>query len=288
MRRFVPVFVCLGLGFLDASPLVAGGKEELKPTNLEKLNTPADEVDPFVLDNATLLYATNDSGKFEIRMSKRTTAAGAFPAGKVYRPYLSSKDYDCRSPFAWKQTLFFAQNKIPDKKFESLRNFDFYQATGERAPLALPVVNEIEDELFPWVAANGKEFYFSRKTKEGWKLFVASGPGPGPAPGPIGKGTPVGFEVGFCHGTITANGLTMYLQGPLEGGKSGIFRSKRAALGKAWSAPEPIKALNISTGKEGDLAPSLSPDNTRLYFVSDREGGKGGLDIWTVLVKDLK
>lgn len=290
MKQLVSGFSLICLFALQTQMAMAGDKDEVKATNLEKLNTAADEVDPFAVDNATLLYATNENGKFEIRLTKRTTAAAAaFPPGKVHRPYLSSKDYDCRSPFVWKgATLFFAQNKVPDKKFEGLRNFDVYQATGERAPVPLLVVNEQEEELFPWVSAGGKEFYFSRKTKEGWKLFVASGPGAGAAPGPIGKGTAVGFGDDFYHATLAVNGLTMYLQGPLEGGKTGIFRSKRPTLAGKWSEPEPIKALNTSTGKVGDLSPSLSPDGTRLYFVSDREGGKGGLDIWTVTVKDLK
>ena len=33
--------------------------------------------------------------------------------------------------------------------------------------------------IAPWIAAAGKEFYFSRKTDDGWKLFVVAGPVPG-------------------------------------------------------------------------------------------------------------
>jgi hypothetical protein len=36
------------------------------------------------------------------------------------------------------------------------------------------------------------------------------------------------------------------------------------------------------------MQPAITADGTRLYFVSDRPGGKGGLDIWTVATAQLK
>jgi hypothetical protein len=46
--------------------------------------------------------------------------------------------------------------------------------------------------------------------------------------------------------------------------------------------------LNNADGKRGDMSPCLNSDGTRLYFASDRPGGKGGLDLWSVLTKELK
>jgi outer membrane protein OmpA-like peptidoglycan-associated protein len=45
-----------------------------------------------------------------------------------------------------------------------------------------------------------------------------------------------------------------------------------------WSAPQSFGATINTPGYEG--MPTLSPDNKELYFVSDRAGGSGGLDIW--------
>jgi outer membrane protein OmpA-like peptidoglycan-associated protein len=45
-----------------------------------------------------------------------------------------------------------------------------------------------------------------------------------------------------------------------------------------WSVAEPFGATLNTPAYEG--MPSLSSDNTTLYFVSDREGGFGGKDIW--------
>jgi hypothetical protein len=284
MKRLASPLLCAAL-FLLPGHAPAGAKDDLKPANLEKLNTAADEVDPFAVDGSNLLYATNEAGKFEVRLSKRASLAAPWPPGKVFRPFLSSTEYDCRSPAIWKGTnLFFAQNKVPDKKFEALRNFDIYQAIGERAPTPLLGIGEREDEIAPCVAAGGKELYFSRNTKDGWLLFVAAGP----VPGPIGKARPVGFAEGFYHASVSPSGLSMFLQGTLADGKAGLYHSKRASLTGKWSDPEPVRKLNTSDGKAGDSSPNLSPDGSRLFFVSDRSGGKGGLDLWTVLVKDLK
>ena len=50
--------------------------------------------------------------------------------------------------------------------------------------------------------------------------------------------------------------------------------------GASWTEPEEMTAINSSEGKRGDMQPAVSADGTKLYFVSDRPGGKGGLDIW--------
>lgn len=45
-----------------------------------------------------------------------------------------------------------------------------------------------------------------------------------------------------------------------------------------WSIPENFGGTINTPGFEG--MPCLTPDNRQLYFVSNREGGYGGLDIW--------
>ena len=56
----------------------------------------------------------------------------------------------------------------------------------------------------------------------------------------------------------------------------------------AWTKPEPVVKLNHPEAKRGDMSPVLSIDGTRLYFSSDRPGGKGGLDLWVVPIASLK
>jgi hypothetical protein len=258
-------------------------QDAAKPVNLEKLNTDADEEDPCPTpDHFGLLYAMKTRGSYDIYVSKRAALTTPFGPGKSF---IADKLADERGPFLHKDRYYFATNEVPDKKFDKFKNFDIMMQIGFQAPLFVPGdVNSKVDEMYPWITPAGKELYFSRKTEKGWKLFVAVGP----TPGPIGKSKEVGFDIGFHRAAIGGNGLTMYLQGLLEKGKIGLFRSKRAKVGDAWSAPEPLKMLNHDESKKGDMQPTVTLDGTRLYFVSDRPGGKGGLDVWFVQTAALK
>lgn len=276
-------FLLILSGFVLAGLAVcarAGETELVNAVNREKVNSPADDDDPFPAASS-LYFASNRAGRWEIFVSIRSSASQPWGPAKVF---LSSPEADYRSPFGMGNTLYFAHNKIPDEKLKELKNFDLVKKTGTLAPLPLMDISDRTDELHPWITPSGKEFFFSRKLEAGWTQFVALGP----SPGPIGKALEAGFPPGYHHATLTANGLTMYLQGPLKDERVGIFRSKRAKLGAAWSKPEPVSGLNHPDAKRGDMSPALTVDGARLYFVSDRPSGKGGLDIWSALVKDLK
>src|SRR5262245_8609541 len=136
---FVVGFSALALTRWDAW---AGEKDTVKATNLEKVNTDADEDDPFVLGES-LWYASNKSGNFELLIAKR--AGVNWQAGKVV---LSDKDTDYRSPFYYPKnsTLYFATNWV-DEKFKGLKNFDIQAKIREQKPLPLPGISEKEDEL---------------------------------------------------------------------------------------------------------------------------------------------
>jgi outer membrane protein OmpA-like peptidoglycan-associated protein/tetratricopeptide (TPR) repeat protein len=50
-------------------------------------------------------------------------------------------------------------------------------------------------------------------------------------------------------------------------------------VGETWLAPQKLNA-NVNVPGTKAMMPFLSNDGTTLYFVSDRPGGQGGLDIW--------
>src|SRR5207237_10886887 len=120
-----------------------------------------------------------------------------------------------------------------------------------------------QSAMRPWVTRTGRDFYSSRRSKECWMLFVADGP----TPAPISKVREVGFPPGFHHATLNSAGLVMYLQGPLENDRWGLFRAKRARVSGEWSRPEPLTMLNHPDAPRGDLSPCLTADGVRLYFV---------------------
>jgi hypothetical protein len=61
-------------------------------------------------------------------------------------------------------------------------------------------------------------------------------------------------------------------------GDEDIWFSRRETSSDPWPAPEPASALN-SDARETGLA--LSEDGLIIYWSSDRDGGAGGLDIYT-------
>ncbi|MFM2375171.1 MAG: hypothetical protein RLZZ165_268 [Bacteroidota bacterium] len=95
--------------------------------------------------------------------------------------------------------------------------------------------------------------------------------------------------------TFSADGMTMYYsicnQGKLGYGCS-IYGAKYDSLRNKWEKPRIAEGLKgtkevviNSRGKVKkvaayDVHPNLSADGNTMFFVSDREGGKGRLDIW--------
>ncbi|MDR1698376.1 MAG: OmpA family protein [Prevotellaceae bacterium] len=80
--------------------------------------------------------------------------------------------------------------------------------------------------------------------------------------------------------TFAPDGRTMYFtRARMEDGLAKnveAFRTNRA--GEQWSTPQRLAVFADSTMMVAH--PTVSPDGKYLYFVSDREGGIGGKDIW--------
>jgi hypothetical protein len=81
----------------------------------------------------------------------------------------------------------------------------------------------------------------------------------------------------FHHATLTADTKTMYLQGPLEKDRVGLFRSNFD--GKAWGKPEELTELNHAEAKSGDRSPTLTRDG--FDVVLSRRIGPTAKAAWT-------
>jgi hypothetical protein len=282
------VFAAAGL----LPPVMAADDVKLvKPVNLS-VNTEADEDDPFLSSSGlTLWFASNAKGKFDILTAQRRNVRSAWGKGKLLEDYVRT-EVDDRSVCltrdgAYPQYLYFAT-----KKDKEIKNFDLYVAVKQNAsaafaePTPVHAADSEADEINPWLTADGKQLYFSRKTKDGWRVFVCKRP---QATGAQGFGEAVLVEElppNFHHVTLTRDGKTMYLQGPLEGERTGLFTATKTA--KGWTRPEPLTMLNHPEAPKGDRSPALSADGSMLYFASDRPGGKGGFDLWVVPTMQLK
>jgi WD40-like Beta Propeller Repeat len=274
----------LALAISVPALISAADDKTLKPTNL-KVNTSSDEDEPHVGDaGLTLYFGVREKGKEQVRVASRQTGNLSWPTKtEEMDDYVANKGV-IRGVYAtqgrYPLFLYFAAKDNTKGK-----NYDLFVAIKHgpdkvwSAPTPVMNVNTEEDEAHPWMTFDGKSLYFSRKTKDGWQVFVSTRPS---VTGPGGWKEPkaVDLPAGYHHATLTRDGKTMYLQGPLEKDRWGLFASR--ANGKGWSKPEALEALNDTEGKTGDRSPNLSRDGRWLYFSSDRPGGKGGLDLWAI------
>src|SRR5262249_55572037 len=154
----------------------------------------------------TLFYSSNANKKFDILMSRRVNQGQPWPAGKALGDYVQSETDD-RGAYVtaenrYPQYLYFATKK--DKK---TTNFDIYVAVRQdraavfSSPTPINTISSDADELHPWLTPSGKELYFSRKTKDGWRVFVASRK---EVTGAAGFGQPklLDLPAGFHHATL--------------------------------------------------------------------------------------
>lgn len=158
--------------------------------------------------------------------------------------------------------------------------------TGKPAPVGqLWGINTRYPELFPTLAADGQTLYFTRRmngidedffyakpdTCDVWQ----SGRNMGSPPNTLQQEAAQFISVdGHYLFFMRCDNRT--ISGWDQGGCD-LYMAYRAD--SIWSAPQSFGGTINTPGFEG--MPCLSSDNRELYFVSSREGGMGGLDIWS-------
>jgi hypothetical protein len=293
----------LALSLLTAAALALPGRaadepRPLKPVNLS-VNTKDDEDEPHVSSNGlTLFYWSKVKVKDGLReaviVSTRANASRPWSDGKAFEGFFGY-DSPVRGVFvtadgAYPQILYFA-NYASDPDTKDKGNWDISFAVRDRAgkdfgpTRPLITIDTPVDELHPWLTPGAKEMYFSRKTEDGWRVFVARRTNTGGVPTFGDPQVLKELPANFHHATLTPDGKTMYLQGPLDKDRWGLFVS--TLTDKGWGKPDELDQLNDARGKTGDRSPNLSRDGSLLYFASDRPDGKGGLDLWVIPTKDL-
>ena len=80
---------------------------------------------------------------------------------------------------------------------------------------------------------------------------------------------------------FSPDGASMVLVRSDGGSGSDMYLSTWS--GRTWSQPLPLEALNTSSNERG---PAYSRDGRHLFFSSDREGGRGGYDLYVATITD--
>ncbi len=151
-------------------------------------------------------------------------------------------------------------------------------------------VNTKYDEYVPVVSADQQTMYFTsrRPTNHDTKIstdgkyfediYITEKDSLGRWKEAKDMAAPVNSEEhDACIGmTADAQSLFIYRM-KADQNRGHIYSSKLS--GKTWSKPT-ILGSHINTKKGWEASVSISEDNHKLYFSSDRDGGFGGLDIW--------
>ncbi|MSR29879.1 MAG: hypothetical protein EXR99_00090 [Gemmataceae bacterium] len=269
-----------------------------------QVNSPADEDDPHFAPSVNALltsrfYFSRQEGKGKpvIMVSKWEKKANKWGEAFTIGPYIDSKAGDA-SCFVGEEGKFPQLIIYATRKDEKNSNFDLYKTfrdgpgkdREDKAFMpARPLISldTDEDEMYPWLSKDQMQIFFSRKGKDGWRLWTARREAGSGVEGNFAEPNLLNeIPPGFHHVTMNPLGTLMFLQGPVENNRTGIFQAKKT--GAKWGDIKPVETLNHPEGKIGSKSPNLSRDGLRLYFASDRPGGQGGLDLYSILVSDLK
>ncbi len=153
------------------------------------------------------------------------------------------------------------------------RQDDFAPALGDqRGSILIFTSNRdgaVGSKTDPWTGENFTSLFISYQDRRGdWS-----------SPSVLDEG-PVNTEFNEGAPSINSGGTVMYFTRcqsipDIEMGCR-IFRTER--IGTDWGEPSEVNLVSDSTISVGH--PAISPDEMRLYFVSDMPGGEGGKDIW--------
>ncbi|MEN9444434.1 MAG: Root adhesin [Bacteroidota bacterium] len=159
-------------------------------------------------------------------------------------------------------------------------------------PKPIAALNSYDDEYLPMLSPDGSMMFFTRRSKtkvrKGDKFldeyFMVSEFQNGDFGAPTDLPTPFNDGKNTGGATISADNNTMFVticNNTMVDGTAykncDIFESHRQK--SKWTTPQEL-GDEINGRLSFEAQPTLSPDGKTLYFVSIREGGLGGMDIY--------
>lgn len=185
---------------------------------------------------------------------------------------------------------FLRLDKGRHKRWAAGAEYDLRCIDFRRQALANPVpfdpqnmgagVNSPDDEYLPTLSADGKTLIFTRYNRPSMaEDFFQSRYADGRWGKAVRMAEPLNSTENEGAGCISQDGRILYFTacGRQDGaGRCDLYISYRKGAG--WSVPQNLgPAVNTSAWES---MPCLSIDGKTLYFVSNRDGGMGGMDIW--------
>lgn len=202
-------------------------------------------------------------------------------SGQYEEALIALRNYEKKTTQSDHKTLKTSNKYIQDCLF-SIAYFQQNPVTDFPRPQALNTeINTPDDEYFPKLTADGKTMIFTRKTNEQENFYQSFAQSPTQwerADLLVGEINSPHYNEG-AH-SISPDGKHLYFTGcnrPEGLGSCDIYVSRR--IGDRWGPPKNLGAPINTSGWEAQ--PALSADGQTLYFVSNRQGGYGGYDLWS-------
>lgn len=136
--------------------------------------------------------------------------------------------------------------------------------TFSEALANVEVINE-DGKLFFFKEDNGGDLFFSRQIGDSWSL-------------PIEFDSKISNNHLHSHFYINQHEDRIIFASDEKGAGLDLYETYKDPEKDKWTRPESF-SVDINTSHDED-SPYLSPDEKKLYFVSDRPGGVGGKDVY--------
>lgn len=269
-------------------------------------------------DEAILLFR---AGQCQLYMPDGALKAYEYLSKLDYTQYYAdnvefylARAYHLNSKFTESIAMFeqFKANKFAEKELKDrVEIYVKYCKNGielSKNPLKIQIdnigapVNTYEAEYAPNISADESELYFTYRGKNsmGGEQVSLDNPyspvdsyyediyfstkdvnGKWTAPSPLPP--PINTEDNNACVALTTDGNRVFIYNSIPDGDIGSISESRRH-GNEWDVPEELKGDVNSTAWEGDV--SMSADWQRMIFASERPGGLGGSDLWSVELLD--